>query len=151
MSSPAREFLAALKAGTLPSDTDDADAGLEPDERFSDYSWFMNTIMQFAKDGEPPYKRAINYLRSGIWEFKHGSKRITFYDTEGGGRFWEKEEIVDYADADEPDSDYWHVPNFATEIRLGHCFLKDGERTSESDLIEAEKVREEDLNHDRTP
>jgi hypothetical protein len=148
-SCPAGDFLAALKAGTLAGDTDDADAGLQPDERFSDYGWFIKTIMHFADEGEPPYTRAINYLEAGIWEFKHGSKRITFYDTSGGGRYWEKDEIVDHADAHEPDSEHWHIPNFDREIRLGHCFLKDGNNTRGSDLTTMREVREEDLDHDK--
>jgi hypothetical protein len=150
MSCPACDFLAGLKAGNLPGDTDDADAGLAPDERYSDYAWFLNTIKKFANDGIPPYRDAVNYLRSGIWEFKKGSKRITFYDTEGGGKYWEKEEIVRFEDAHEPDSKYWHIPNFNREIRLGHCWIKSGQKALESDLSTAESVRAEDLNHDRT-
>ena len=47
-------------------------ARLEPDERFSDYGWFLNAIKLFANEGVPPYRRAINYLRSGIWLFRVG-------------------------------------------------------------------------------
>jgi hypothetical protein len=150
MSCPGCDFLAGLKAGNLPGDTDDTDAGLEPDERYSDYAWFLNTIREFADEGIPPYRGAMRYLRSGIWEFKRGSKRITFYDTRGGGRYREKEEIVRFEDADEPDSKYWQIPNFDTEIRLGHWWIKSGEKALESDLSTAEAVRAEDLKHDRT-
>jgi hypothetical protein len=147
-SCPACGFLAALKSRNLPGDTDDADAGLEPDERLSDYDWFLDTIKLFANDGEPPYARAMNYLRAGIWEFKHGSKRLTFYDTKGAGLYTEKEEIVRYEDAEEPDSRHWRIPNFDHELRLGHWFLKQGQKAMEQDLSEAEKVREEDLSYD---
>jgi hypothetical protein len=37
-------------------------------------AWFVNAIRQFANEGEPQYRTAVNYLRQGIWEFKHGSK-----------------------------------------------------------------------------
>jgi hypothetical protein len=148
-SSPARHLLDALRSGNLPGDTDDADAGLEPDERVSDYQWFVKTIKHFAEEGEPPYRGAINYLRSGIWEFKHGTKRLTFYDTSGDGNCKQHGEIYNHADADEPESDYWYIPNFDHELRLGHWFLKDSQTTAEKDLSDAEEVREEDLDHDR--
>lgn len=138
-----------MKSRSLPGDTDDADVGLEADERVSDYDWFMRAIKYFATEGEPQYKRAINYLRAGIWEFKHGKKRLTFYDTSGGGRFRPKAEIVDHRDAEEPNSEHWNVPYFDPELRLGHWFLKDGPTTRVEELETAEKVRDEDLAHDK--
>jgi hypothetical protein len=148
-SCPACDLFAGLKSGSLPGYGQDADASLQPDERLREYQWFFDAIKYFAEEGEPRYRHAVNYLQAGIWEFKYGILRLTFYDTPGDGRCTQKGEIVDYADADEPDSDYWHIPTFDRELRLGHWFIKDGQKTRESDLIEAEKVREEDLEHDR--
>ncbi|GJF08915.1 hypothetical protein NGTWS0302_33040 [Mycolicibacterium cyprinidarum] len=141
-SAPAGDFLDALKNSRWES-------GDSPDEQVDDYSWFLNAIRHWAKTGEPIYRNAVNALDDGIWEFKRGDKRLTFYDTDGHGGYIAKWRIRDHADADAPDSTHWQIPNFDLLVRVGHAFTKRSEKTGASDLAAAADVREEDLSHDR--
>lgn len=146
-SSPAEEFLRALRENSLPDDPEQGFA----DEQVGVYAWFLRVIQNFADTGEPWHKGAVNYLTDGIWEFKRRNKRITFYDTDGEGGYTRKPRIDDSreADVDPNQNDFWWFPNFDENIRLGHSFLKEGQETPSDDLIAAEEVRKEDLKHDR--
>lgn len=144
---PAGEFLDALKEGRWEPDPDAHE--LPSDEQISDWHWFLDAIRYWASTGEPVYARAVNDLDDGIWEFKHGSKRLSFYDTDGRGRYEPKLRIRDRSQAI-PDTAYWDIPYFDDEIRLGHAFPKTSQRTPDYELTETQKVREEDLAHDRT-
>ncbi|QRY53826.1 hypothetical protein [Mycolicibacterium septicum] len=120
------------------------------DEQISDYHWFLNAIRHWANTGEPVYRDAVKSLREGIWEFRHGDKRLTFFDTDGTGGYTPKLPIQRHADADAPDSEFWQIPNFDYLLRLGHAFTKVSQKTPQHDLAESQKVREEDLDHDRS-
>jgi len=144
-SSPAGDFLDALKTGKWESADDDK----ATDEQISDYHWFLNAMRHWANTGEPVYRGAINALQDGVWEFRHGDKRLTFYDTDGRGNYIAKLPIRNHEDADAPDSDYWEIPFFDNQIRIGHAFTKASQKTPRADLSESRKVREEDLSHDR--
>jgi phage-related protein len=48
-----------------------------------------------------------------------------------------------------PDSQYWEIPMFNEQIRLGHAFTKVGQKTPQKDLEAMKAIREEDLAHDR--
>lgn len=144
-SMPARRFLDALKDGTW----DRAEATGDADEQIDDYHWFLNAIKYWANTGEPVYRDAVKALDDGIWEFRHGDKRLTFFDTDGRGGYTAKLPIRNYADADAPDSEYWQIPYFDHLIRLGHAFTKVSQKTLPQDLSESQEVREEDLAHDR--
>jgi hypothetical protein len=146
-SKPAQAFLELLQSNALE---DDPDAAEEPDEQVNDYAWFIRAIAHLADHGEPLYQTAVEYLRGGIWELKHGSKRITFWDTDGAGDYIPKPKIVDSRDPESAGGDYWYFPNFDEHIRLGHSFLKSGQTTTPEDLQAASNTREEDLSHDRT-
>lgn len=141
-SAPAGEFLDALKKGRW-------DGGGTSDEQVDDYSWFLNAIRHWANTGEPVYRDAVKVLEDGVWEFRHGNKRLTFYDTDGHGGYTAKRPIRDHAEADAPGSPHWQIPNFDPLIRLGHAFTKKSQKTYASDLAAAVNVREEDLSHDR--
>jgi hypothetical protein len=147
-SCPAGEFLDALKVGAWEPDPD-AET-LPSDEQIGDWNFFLHAIRYWANNGEPVYRGAVNDLPDGIWEFKHGKKRLSFYDTDGVGGYMAKSRILDHANADAPDSDHWQIPNFDPLIRLGHAFPKTSQRTSSLDLDEVAIVREEDLARDRT-
>ncbi len=119
------------------------------DEQISDYHWFLNAIRHWANTGEPVYRDAVKALEDGVWEFRHGDKRLTFFDTDGRGGFTAKLPIRRYADAEAPDSEYWQIPYFDRLIRIGHAFTKVSQKTLKQDLSESQEVRKEDLAHDR--
>lgn len=141
-STPAGEFLDALKDRRW-------EGGDHPDEQIDDYSWFLNAIRHWANTGEPVYRSAVNVLEDGIWEFRHGDKRLTFYDTDGRGGYTPKMLVRDHADADVPDSPHWQIPYLDPLIRVGHAFTKRTQKTPAADLAAAAGVRQEDLDHDK--
>ncbi len=144
-SAPAGVFLDALKKGVW-----DQNEESEPlDEQISDYHWFLNAIRHWANTGEPVYRDAVKALEDGVWEFRHGNKRLTFFDTDGKGGYTAKLQISSHADAEAPDSEYWNIPYFDHLIRIGHAFTKVSQKTLIRDLRESHKTREEDLVHDR--
>ena len=142
-SSPFLETLEALGRGVWldPDAGDFPDAG-QPSMRRR----VLAEIAHLAQEGEPA--RDYDYLVDGIWEFKIGTLRVTFYDTDGQGRFDPKE-------GERPDSYWtkrrWDFPEGGMDeyVRLGHCFAKTGQKTRDADIELALKVREEDLSHDR--
>ena len=144
-SCPAGEFLDALKAGMWEPDPDAEE--LPSDEQISDWHWFLNAIRHWARTGEPSGARTVNDLDRGIWEFKHGAKRLSFYDTDGCGGYVAKLRIRDPSQA--APGVYWDIPYFDQDIRLGHAFPKASQRTPDYDVNETQKVRKEDLAHDR--
>lgn len=144
-SSPAGQFLDALRDGAWDTTTSNENA----DEQIHDYHWFLNAIRHWANTGEPVYRDAVKALDNGVWEFRHGDKRLTFFDTDGDGGYAAKLPIHRYEDADAPDSEFWQIPNFDELIRIGHAFTKVSQKTLKHDLEESQKVREEDLDYDR--
>jgi hypothetical protein len=145
--SPALDFLRALERGMWEPDPDST--GLPDDAQLLDYDKFLNWLQHFSDAGEPMQWNSVNYLRYGIWEFKRASKRVSFYDTPGDGTTNPKEKILDRRTCEYPESDYWWLPNFDEYVRLGHSFPKTSQKTEEFDIEEAERIREEDLNHDK--
>lgn len=146
---PAEEMLRQLATGEWRDDTDHAPAAPWPDEhQASDRHLLLQMIRNFADEGKPRTRTSVNTLGSGVWEFKRGVKRITFYDTDGSGTKHIKAFCMDFATADRQD-DMWKYPNFDKHLRLGHGFAKDGQTTKQDDIDEALAVREEDLEHDR--
>jgi len=145
-SSPARDFLAALATGSWEPDPDAEK--LPDDEQVRDLDWFLAEIRYVAQNGDPQRRTAVNALQDGIWEFKRGRKRLTFYDTDGTGSYLVKDRLQDSAEAD-PNSDHWWFPTFDEFLRLGHAFPKTTQKTPEFDLVMGATVREEDIQHDR--
>lgn len=144
--SPAGQFLDALQKGAW----DRAETSGSSDEQIDDYHWFLNAIRHWANTGEPVYRHAVKALQDGVWEFRHGDKRLTFFDTDGRGGYTPKLPIQHHADAEAPDSEFWQIPYFDRLIRLGHAFTKVSQKTPQHDLAESQKVRKEDLDHDRS-
>lgn len=101
-------------------------------------------IEHLADYGEPA--RDYDYLTEGIWEFKIGNLRVTFYDTPGDGTFTPR--------LGERNEGHWvrHRRQFPEDcdefVRVGHCFVKTSQKTRQTDLGEAKRVREEDLKYD---
>lgn len=146
-SMPARAFLDALKSKMLPNDPDDLQ--LPSDAQLGDYWHFIRACRHLAEYGEPKYSRQVNHLQDGVWEFKAGAKRISWYDTDGEGGYVAKPRIDDHRNSPNPDSDFWWFPDFDDTIRLGHSFVKTGRRTSDTDIELLLTTRGEDLDHDR--
>lgn len=142
---PAGQFLDALKKGAWGRD---AHSGPR-DEQISDNHWFLNAIRHWASTGEPVYRHAVKELEDGVWEFRHGDKRLTFSDTDGAGGYTPKRETRSHAEAEVPDSEHWNIPYFDQLIRIGHAFTKVSQKTLKHDLLESRNTREEDLAHDR--
>lgn len=142
---PAGAFLDALKKGAWGALDDSGPS----DEQISDYHWFLHAIRHWANTGEPVYRGAVNALEDGVWEFRHGDKRLTFFDTDGEGAYIPKLPVRSHADSEAPNSQYWHIPYFDQQIRLGHAFTKVSQKTLARDLVEARDTREEDLAHDQ--
>ncbi len=144
-STPAGAFLDALRTGAW----DAPDEAAPSDEQISDYHWFLNAIRHWANTGEPVYRGAVNALEDGVWEFRHCDKRLTFFDTDGKGAYTPKLPIRSHADSEAPNSQYWHIPYFDQQIRLGHAFTKVSQKTLARDLLESRDTRKEDLAHDQ--
>lgn len=142
---PAGMFLDALKNGAWNC----SDGSVADDEQIADYHWFLNAIAHWANTGEPVYRDAVKALEDGVWEFRHGDKRLTFFDTDGTGGYTPKLHIRSHADAEAPDSEHWHIPYFDPLIRIGHAFTKTSQKTLPQDLSESQETRKEDIARDR--
>lgn len=88
-----------------------------------------------------------NRLDDGIWELKRDAVRLTFYDTDGNGSYTPKFG-KEYEEWDGRVRYVLDPEEMEEDIRVGHAFSKNSQRTSPEDLAEAAAVREEDLNHD---
>lgn len=148
MSLPAEDFLRALKAGMWAPDPDAE--SLPSDAQISDYHKFLDACRHIARNGVPAYTRQVNDLEDGVWEFKHGAKRLSWYDTDGAGNYVPKLRISDPAKSNYPDDPFWWFPEFDQQLRLGHAFPKVGIAAELFDIAETLAVREEDLEHDRS-
>jgi hypothetical protein len=110
----------------------------------------MVIIQHFASTGLPRHRTAINHLENGIWEFKHGVKRASFYDVEASGDFDPKLPNASAADCDRGvNAEYWWVPSFSRQIRTGYFFAKDGPMAGSENIQKCIQIRKEDLAYDR--
>lgn len=140
--SPAVELLELLDQGMWP----DPSAHHFPDSRqAADRSRLIAEIEYLADHGEP--LKDYDYLHQGIWEFKIGTLRVTFYDTLGDGSFTVKTGTRNDSHWAKRRFDF--PEHFDEYVWLGHYFGKSEQKTRKSDLIKALVVREEDLKHDR--
>jgi hypothetical protein len=142
--SPAAIFLDLLRTGAYLEDPDFQ--GLPDDAQIHDYDKFLHFCKELAETGDPVYAGSVNDLNAGIWEFKVGAKRLSFYDTPGDGTFSPKYRPKTRDNA--YDGVYYWFPTFDDFIRLGHAFPKTGPRTEPDDIAMTLQVREEDLHHD---
>lgn len=148
LTSPADEFLTALSQGMWSQDPDAEE--LPADAQLSDYDKFIVWCGMLADSGVPERRSAVNYLGHGIWEFKHGAKRLSYYDTPGDGTYTAKGKIRDRRTSDYADDDtWWWYPLFDRIIRLGHAFPKVSQEAAPADVAECRATRTEDLSHDR--
>jgi hypothetical protein len=146
ITSPASDFLDHLKQGAWTEDPDFTD--LPDDAQIAHHDKFLVFCRILAETGLPCYRGAVNDLRDGVWEFKLGAKRMSFFDTHGDGTYEPKLRPANASEA-LPGEFYW-FPYFDDYIRLGHAFPKTGQKTTEEDIDLTLTVREEDVEHDRT-
>ena len=93
----------------------------------------------------------MNYLESGIWEFKHHTRRLAYWDTPGDGTWQPKPRHRDVREraTEPPPGGYWWYPDLDPILRLGCAWPKDAEHAPPAKIAEAERLREEDCAHDR--
>lgn len=145
--SPALVFLDALEVGMWEPDPETT--GLPDDAQIKDYDFILAVCKRLADEGIPLRGSSVNVLNDGIWEIKRSKKRLTFYDTDGRGRYSPKPKIRERADSPHFDDEvFWWFPDFDDFIRLGHAFGKTSDKTLPHDLDRAEAVRKEDLKRD---
>ena len=147
--SPADEVLELMSQGRWEDDPEFAD--LPPDAQIKQHDLFL-VAMEFFADNGVPHNASVtmNALREGIWEFKIAKKRFSFFDTDGMGNKFSPRKCTDREQSVDPEDDlFWHVPDFERLIRIGHCFPKLGDKTTEKQIQRTLQVRWEDLNHDR--
>ena len=146
LSVPARDFLDDLGSGLWAADPE---AETWPDDaQISHRDTLLVWFADMAEEGLPPYQRAVNDLDDGMWEFKIGAKRLSYYDADGEGRYTPKHRIHDVADSSYPDEEFWWYPDMDELLRLGFAFPKVGQVALPTDVLECEAVRREDLHHD---
>lgn len=112
-----------------------------------DYNAFMALIAELVEGEQvPPIPQQLNHLVDGIWELKRSKMRISFYDTDGQGSPVTGEPPKSWNWSGQSCAEF--PENFGEIIRLGHVFVKKGDKTEKEDLELAKTVRKEDLSHD---
>ncbi|MDB5336963.1 MAG: hypothetical protein JWN70_2582 [Planctomycetaceae bacterium] len=148
VTSPAAQALDLLEAGMLTPDPDRTALTWPDEDQPHDFIKLMGMFKVLADDGIPTHQNAVNSLEDGIWEFKQGVKRMSFFDTDGDGTFEPKLRILNRADSPAASTEYWWFPDFDDFIRLGHFFVKEGPLAGQEDIDETLRIRQEDLSHD---
>jgi hypothetical protein len=143
--SPAAAFLDHLSQGSWIEDP--VFTELPDDAQIDHYDKLLVFCRELADTGEPCYAGAVNDLREGVWEFKLGAKRLSFFDTPGDGTY--KPKLRPKTAAEASGGEYYWFPDFDEFIRLGHAFPKTSAKTSAHDIELTLAIREEDLGHDR--
>jgi len=107
--SPAGEFLVTLSRGNWRSDPEHSPP--RDPEQIYDYARLLATIEHIGEEGCPQTGTSVNYLEDGIWEFKHGRRRLTYWDTPSDGTFTPKGKIDDRRTIVGPEfCDFWWYP-----------------------------------------
>lgn len=148
--SPADDFLSQLAAGTWLDDPDHVPP--QDDEQIFDAARLFVKIRFLGKHGQPLSSTAVNGLHSGIWEFKHGRRRLTYWDTPGNGGFVPKDRLTDSAQrtTPTPPDGYWWYPDMDGLLRLGCAWPKTGAVAPPAGIEAAIRIRQEDCDHDST-
>lgn len=72
--SPARDFWEKLSRGEWEEDP--LSPTIPDDEQVKDRDALRHKMRFLAEQGEPERATDVNLLQNGVWEFKHGNKRI---------------------------------------------------------------------------
>jgi hypothetical protein len=147
--SPALEFLDALEAGEWDADPEHVPP--EDEEQIHDYEMMLAKIDHIGVEGCPDTGTSVNYLNDGIWEIKHGRRRLSYWDTPGDGTFSPKEKVDDRRTIIGPEHCiFWWYPKMDQILRLGCAWPKVGQLAPVLSIADAKAIREEDCAHDRT-
>lgn len=149
-SSPAESFLTALQAGAW----DEAPDHRPPhdDEQIHDFYKLLAKIESVGRHGMPDTSTSTNYLEDGIWEFKHHTRRLTYWDTPGDGTYSPKPKFKsdDERPTECPEGGYWWYPDMDAYLRLGVAWPKTDDLAPPEGIQEAIQVRAEDCGHDQS-
>lgn len=147
-SSPISDMLDQMKAGLW---LEDPDLQHEPDDaQISAHGKLASWFMLMANEGVPAYKEAVKHLDDGIWEFRLGARRVSFFDTPGDGTYVAKHPHKTRDASEYPEDDMWWFPGMDYFIRLGHYWPKNTQKTPVADLDECARIRSEDLKYDES-
>jgi hypothetical protein len=129
-SSPAAGFCQSLRRGVWTEDP-----GFQPPvdlDQIADWSKLLAAMEHVGRHGMPARAGDVNYLHSGIWEFKRADRRLTYWDTDGAGNYTAKAKHRDpTARSSAPqEDDYWWYPDMDAVLRLG-CSPQAGMRMAE--------------------
>jgi hypothetical protein len=142
LTSPVSQFLDAVGSGSAEHVGD-----LEADEQIDWFDWLIAACDGLAHYGWLPHRHAHNQLLDGIWEIKHSVLRISFFDTDGTGKY---EPLIDRESYPPPATRPW-PDDFDYYLRLTTAFTKTSAKTPPTEIALAKTVRTEDLEHDRRP
>jgi hypothetical protein len=148
-SSPGAAFCRSIAIGEWRTDPNFARSP-DPDQ-IQDWAKLLAKIEYVGKNGMPAKAGDVNFLKSGVWEFKHADRRLTYWDTDGEGHYAPKNK---YQDIDEresavPGGGYWWYPDMDAVLRLGCAWPKTEQKAPQHLVEEALDIREEDCTHDR--
>ena len=124
-SSPALEFVTLLKHGNW-REHPEHNPPRDP-EQIKDWVMMLAKIEYVGQEGYPDTRTtSVNDLEDGIWEFKHGRCRLTYWDTPGDGTYVPKLRIEDRRTlvGPEKDHDFWWYPRMDAILRLGCAWPK---------------------------
>lgn len=147
--SPAARFLDQLASGEWAEDPDH-EPPRDP-EQIHDYAKLISKIEFVARYGHPDTATSVNHLDDGVWEFKHHTRRLAYWDTPGDGTWQPKPRHQDIRERSgtAPDGGYWWYPELDPILRLGCGWPKDAPLAPPEKIDEARRLREEDCAHDR--
>lgn len=138
--SPASDFLDQLEEGKLKLGLKKS---IPKDAQINPYDWIQSALEEFSVEGVFP-SRKYNQLKDGIWEIKHLTIRIAFFDTPGDGTYNPK---INYSG-----QTHWkppELPAFDPIVRLSLGFVKPPDNYIDDKIRLAKIIREEDVSHDR--
>jgi hypothetical protein len=146
-SSPAGRWLDEMERGARTEDPNHNPP--EDPEQIHDYWKMLAKVEHLAVHGEPCYRSDVRHLESGVWEFRHGIRRVSYWDTPGDGAYSPKTPVTDIRSLPEDRrSGNWWYPNMDVILRLGCAWDKDGRFAPPEKIAEALDIREEDAGHD---
>jgi hypothetical protein len=146
-SSPALEFITLLSRGNW-REHPEHHPPRDPDQ-INDWAMMFAKIEHVGREGCPDTGTSVNDLEEGIWEFKHGRCRLTYWDTPGDGTFDPKLRIDDRRTIAGPEHcDYWWYPRMDPYLRLGCAWPKIGQFAPPEGIEKSKTIREEDCTYD---
>ena len=151
--SPANDFLTELELGAAHDDPRFKPPA--PDsEQIHDYAQILSAIEFLGAYGEPETKDTVKHLRDGVWELRHGTRRLSYWDTDGFGHYSPKVRITDFQQLPAGHTfrytDYWWYPQMDPVLRLGCGWHKNEDLAPPEKIDEAVTTREEDARYDRS-